>query len=70
MPFRMGQDDAQFRSTTSCYIMRIISAICSFIWMNSVKLTSEAKGSLVDISLAQDLLIMGSRRDGNLDCFL
>ena len=50
--------------------MRIISAICSFIYMNSATLTLEAEGSLVDISLARDLVVMGSQRDGNLDCFL
>ena len=38
--------------------------------MNSITLTSEAEGSLVDISLAQDLVIIGSRHDGSLDCFL
>ena len=38
--------------------------------MNSATLTLEAEGSLVDISLIRDLVAMGSRHDGNLDCFL
>jgi len=38
--------------------------------MNSATLTLKAKGSLVDISLSRDLVMMGSWRDGNLDCFL
>ena len=66
----MGPNGSRFLLTTSCCIMRIISAICSFICMNSTTLTSKAEGSLVDISLARDLVIMGSHCDGNLDCFL
>ena len=66
----MGLNDSRFPHTTSCCIMRFISAICSFIYMNSTTLTSKAKRSLVDITLARDLVIMGSQRNGNLDCFL
>ena len=66
----MGLDESRPPPTTNCSIMRIISAICSFIYMNSATLTLEAEGSLVDISLARDLVVMGSRHDGNLDCFL
>ena len=28
------------------------------------------EGQLVDLSLAQDLVMIGSQCDGNLDCFL
>ena len=69
-PFGEGPDDSWFPPTTSRCIMRIIFAICSFICMNSATLTSEAEGLLVDISLAQDLVIIGSQHDGSLDCFL
>ena len=55
---------------TSYCIIHIILAICSFIWTNSVTFTSGVEGSLVDISLARDLVMMGSRCGGNLNCFL
>ena len=38
--------------------------------MKSVTLTSKVEGLTVEISLAQDVMIMGSRCYGNLDCFL
>ena len=53
----------------SCHIMWIISTIFSFRRAISM-IVSTSKGSLVDISKAQDLVIMGSWCDGNLDCFL
>ena len=46
--------------TTSCCTMHINSDICSFIWANSTRLTSGVEGPLVDISLARDLVMMGS----------
>ena len=49
--------------------MRINSNICSFIWANSTGLTSGVEGPLVDISFAQDLVMMGSQCGGSLDCF-
>ena len=50
--------------------MRINFDICSFIWVNTVGLTSAVEGPLVDISLARDLVVMGSRCGGSLDYFL
>ena len=57
-------------STTSYCTIRINSDICSFIWVNSVGLTLGVEGPLVDISLAQDLVMMGSRCGGSLHYFL
>ena len=56
--------------TTSYCTMRINSNICFFIWANLAGLTLGVESPLVDISLAQDLVMMGSRCSGSLDCFL
>ena len=69
-PFIVWLDESRYLPRTNRCIMHIIFAIYSFICMNLATLTSKAKGSLVDIFLAQDLVLMGSRCDGNLDCFL
>ena len=56
--------------SVSCCIMCIISSICSFRKAILVTFSFTRERPLVDISLAQDLVIMGSRCDGNLDYFL
>ena len=49
--------------------MCINSDIFSFIWVNSAGSISGVKGLPVDISLAQNLVMMRSWCGGSLDCF-
>ena len=69
-PFGVGPDESRFPPTTSCHIMHIISTICSFRRVISWIFSLMGEGPIVDISLARDLVMIGSRCDGNLDYFL
>ena len=52
--------------TNTCCIICIISAICTF----KRAFSSWGEVPLVDISIVRDLVMMGSRCGGSLDCFL
>ena len=64
-PSRVELDEYWFPLTTSCCIMHIISTTCSFRRVISWVFSSMREGPLVDISLAHDLVMIGSRCDGN-----